>query len=168
MPVPLAEQYRDMRHKKLIDLIDKPQWSGTVPTGEPFVKQAEDMLIPDLISIVNVDGDYQFIIFDAKYYNIQLEHNKKLRGQPGIESITKQYLYQLAYQPFVEAHQISTVRNCFLMPTAASDVIEKGVVSLGMLHNLGLQNIQIRLLPASVLYKHYIENTKFNLQSLNL
>lgn len=54
------------------------------------------------------------------------------------------------------------------MPTAASDVIEKGVVSLGMLHNLGLQNIKIRLLPASVLYKHYIENTKFNLQSLNL
>lgn len=168
LPVPLAEQYRDMRHKKLIDLIDKPQWSGTAPTGEPFVKQAEDTLIPDLISIVCVDGDYQFIIFDAKYYNIQFEHNKKLRGQPGIESITKQYLYQLAYQPFVETHQISTVRNCFLIPTASSDVIEKGVVPLGMLQNLGLQNIQIRLLPASTMYKHYIDNTKFNLQSLNL
>ena len=168
LPVPLAEQYRDMRHKKLIDLIDKPQWSGTAPTGEPFVKQAEDTLIPDLISIVCVDGDYQFIIFDAKYYNIQFEHNKKLRGQPGIESITKQYLYQLAYQPFVETHQISTVRNCFLIPTASSDVIEKGVVPLGMLQNLGLQNIQIRLLPASTMCKHYIGNTKFNLQSLNL
>lgn len=168
LPVPLAEQYRDMRHKKLIDLIDKPQWSGTAPTGEPFVKQAEDTLIPDLISIVCVDGDYQFIIFDAKYYNIQFEHNKKLRGQPGIESITKQYLYQLAYQPFVETHQISTVRNCFLIPTASSDVIEKGVVPLGMLQNLGLQNIQIRLLPASTMCKHYIDNTKFNLQSLNL
>ena len=45
---------------KLIDLIDKPQWSGTAPTGEPFVKQAEDTLIPDLISIVCVDGDYHF------------------------------------------------------------------------------------------------------------
>lgn len=168
LPVPLAEQYRDMRHKKLIDLIDKPQWSGTAPTGETFMKQAEDTLIPDLISIVCVDGDYQFIIFDAKYYNIQFEHNKKLCGQPGIESITKQYLYQLAYQPFVETHQISTVRNCFLIPTASSDVIEKGVVSLGMLQNLGLQNIQIRLLPASTMYKHYIDNTKFNLQSLNL
>ena len=51
LPVPLAEQYRDMRHKKLIDLIDKPQWSGSAPNGEPFVKQAEDTLIPDLISI---------------------------------------------------------------------------------------------------------------------
>lgn len=162
LSVPLAEQYRDMRHKKLIDLIDKPQWSGAAPNGEPFVKQAEDTLIPDLISIVNVDGDYQFIIFDAKYYNIQLEHNKKLRGQPGIESITKQYLYQLAYQPFVEAHQISTVRNCFLMPTASAEIIEKGTASLAMLSNLGLQDIQVRLLPAEMMYRHYIENTKMD------
>lgn len=168
LPVPLAEQYRDMRHKKLIDLIDKPQWAGTAPSGEPFVKQAEDTLIPDLISIVNIDGDYQFIIFDAKYYNIQLEHNKKLCGQPGIESITKQYLYQLVYQPFVESHQIGTVKNCFLMPTASTEVIEKGVVSLAMLSNLGLQDIQVRLLPAEQMYRHYIENTKMDIRSLNL
>ena len=132
------EQYRNMRHKKLIDLIDKPQWSGTTPNGELFVKQAEDTLIPDLISIVNADGAYQFLIFDAKYYNIQLDHNKKLRGQPGIESITKQYLYQLVYQPFVEAHQIGIVRNCFLMPTASAEIKKKGIVSLNMLRNLGL------------------------------
>lgn len=168
LSVPLAEQYSDMRYKNLIDLIDKPQWSGTAPSGEPFKKQAEDTLIPDLVSIVNVDGDYQFIIFDAKYYNIQLEHNKKLRGQPGIESITKQYLYQLAYQPFVEAHQISTVRNCFLMPTASTEIIEKGTVSLAMLSNLGLQDIQVRLLPAKMMYRHYIENTKMDIQELHL
>ena len=168
LPVPLAEQYRSMRHKKLIDLIDKPQWSGTAPGGDVFVKQAEDTLIPDLISIVNVDGDCQFIIFDAKYYNIQLDHNKKLRGQPGIESITKQYLYQLAYQPFMEAHQICTVRNCFLMPTASAEIIEKGTASLAMLRNLGLEDIQVRLLPADMMYRHYIENTKLNVRMLNL
>lgn len=168
LPVPLAEQYRDMRHKKLIDLIDKPQWAGTEPSGEPFVKQAEDTLTPDIISIVNIDGDYQFIIFDAKYYHIQLEHNKKLCGQPGIESIAKQYLYQLAYQPFVESHQIGTVKNCFLMPTASTEVIEKGVVSLAMLSNLGLQDIQVRLLPAEQMFRHYIENTKMDIRSLNL
>jgi hypothetical protein len=168
LPVPLVEQYRDMRHKKLIDLIDKPQWAGTAPNGEPFVRQAEDTLIPDLISIVNVDGEYQFIIFDAKYYNIQLEHNKKLHGQPGIEAVTKQYLYQLAYQPFVEAHQIGTVRNCFLMPTASAEIIVKGSVSLAMLRNLGLQDIQVRLLPAATIYRHYIENTKMDIQLLQL
>lgn len=168
LPVPLTGQYRDMRHKKLIDLIDKPQWAGTAPSGEPFVKQAEDTLIPDLISIVNVDGGYQFIIFDAKYYNIQLEHNKKLGGQPGIESITKQYMYQLAYQPFVEAHQIGAVRNCFLMPTASTEISSKGAASLAMLDKLGLQRIQVRLLPAETMYRHYIENTKMDIQVLNL
>ena len=168
LPVPLAEQYRDMRHKKLVDLIDKPQWSGSSPGGEPFKKQAEDTLIPDIVSIVNVDGTYQFIIFDAKYYNIQLEYNKKLRGQPGIESITKQYLYQLAYQPFVEAHQIDTVRNCFLMPTSSTEIVQRGTVSLAMLSNLGLQDIQVRLLPADMMYRYYLENTKMAIQELHL
>lgn len=149
-------------------MIDKPQWSGTTSTGECFVKQAEDTLIPDLVSIVKIDGEYQFIIFDAKYYNIQLEHNKKLRGQPGIESITKQYLYQLAFRPFVEAHQISTVRNCFLMPTASKEIIEKGTVSLAMLSKLGLQDIQVRLLPAETMYRHYIDNAKMDICILNL
>ena len=111
---------------------------------------------------------YYFIIFDAKYYNIQLEENKKLRGQPGIESITKQYLYQLAYQPFVEEHQIQTVRNCFLMPTSGKEVVIKGTASLAMLSNLGLQDIQIRLLPAGSMYTHYIENTKMDINGLQL
>lgn len=168
LPVPLTGQYSPLRHKKLIDFIDKPLWAGTAPSGQPFEKKAEKTLIPDLISIVNVDGDYQFIIFDAKYYNIQLEPDKKLCGQPGIESITKQYLYQLAYQPFVEAHQISTVKNCFLMPTASPDIIVKGTVSLAMLSSLGLQDIQIRLMPAEIMYRHYIENTKLDFRMLNL
>lgn len=116
LPVPLSPKYQEQRRKKLIELIDKPQWHGVSVNGA-FCKEAPDTLIPDLISIVNTGEEYQFIIFDAKYYNIQLEESKKLRGQPGIESITKQYLYQLAYQPFVDEHQIKTVRNCFLMPT---------------------------------------------------
>ena len=168
LPVPLAEQYRDMRHKKLIDLIEKPQWAGTAPSGKPFVKQAEDTLIPDLISIVNIDGDYQFIIFDAKYYNIQLEHNKKLRGQPGIESITKQYLYQLAYQPFVEVHGFDSVRNCFIMPTDTDQMIDKGIVTMSMMRKMGLRDIQVRLVPAKLMYQHYLDNTKLDIQFLAL
>jgi len=109
---------------------------------------------------------------DAKGFYIGKDkygsNNKKLRGQPGIESITKQYLYQLAYQPFVEAHQIGTVRNCFLMPTSSAEIVEKGTASLSMLSELGLQDIQVRLLPAEMMYRHYIDNTKLDLQLLNL
>jgi len=167
LPVPLTSKYQSQRRKKLIELIDKPQWFGMSDRGA-FVKEASDTLIPDLISIVKVGDDYQFIIFDAKYYNIQLEEDKKLRGQPGIESVTKQYLYQLAYQPFVEEHQIQTVRNCFLMPTSGNDIVFKGTVSLAMLSSLGLQDIQIRLLPAKMMYNHYIENTKIDIGILQL
>ncbi len=168
LPVPLTEEYRNLRNRKLIELIDRPQWIGILPNGESFAKQAEDTLIPDIISIVDIEETCHFIIFDAKYYNLQLEHNKKLRGQPGIESITKQYLYQLAYQPFVESHRIGKIRNCFLMPTASAEIISKGAVSLAMLSNLGLQDIQVRLLPAEIMFQHYIENTKVNIKALNL
>lgn len=168
LPVPLAEQYQDIRHKELGDLIDKPEWIGEDPDKGSFSKTAEHTLIPDLITIANVNGEYQFIIFDAKYYNLVLEPDKSLRGQPGIESITKQYLYQLAYQPFVEAHGIRTVKNCFLMPTAESEVVAKGKVSLAMLSNLHLQDIQIRLVPAKMVYQHYLGNIKMDLHALML
>ncbi len=168
LPVPLADQYRDIRHKKLIELIDKPEWIGEDPDKGSFSKTAEDTLIPDLVTIANVNGEYQFIIFDAKYYNFQMEPEKKLRGQPGIESITKQYLYQLAYQPFVEAHGIGIVKNCFLLPTAGDTVIAKGKVSLAMLSNLHLQDIQIRLVPGEMVYQHYLRNTKLDVRALLL
>lgn len=168
LPIKIAEEYKEYRNKKLIDLIDKPIWSGTTDEGNHFDKQARDTLIPDLISIINSDNGYQFIIFDAKYYNLQLEEEKVLRGQPGIESTTKQYLYQLAYKPFVEAHKIQIIKNCFLMPTADEKIISKGTVTLAMLKNLGLEDIQIRLLPAKKMYTHYLNNTKLELISLKL
>ena len=168
LPAPLAEQYRENRHKRLIDLIEKPQWLGFLPDGEAFIKQADDTLIPDIVSIVCEEDVCQFLIFDAKYYDMQLQPDKKLSGQPGIESITKQYLYQLAYQPFVQAHQIGTVKNCFLMPTASDKIVKKGSVSLAMLKSLGLQDIQVRLLPAQMVYRHYLERTKLDIKTLRL
>ena len=168
LPIKTAEEYKGYRNKKLIELIDKPMWKGITAEEKSFKKEAKDTLVPDLISIINSDNGYQFIIFDAKYYNLQLEEEKVLRGQPGIESITKQYLYQLAYKPFVEAHKIQIIKNCFLMPTADEKIISKGTVTLAMLKNLGLEDIQIRLLPAKKMYTHYLNNTKLELISLKL
>lgn len=168
LPVPLADEYKSYRKKLLIELIDKPEWTGTPTNGEPFTKTTADTLIPDLISIFNANGEYQFIIFDAKYYNIQLERNKNLRGQPGIESITKQYLYQQAYRPFIEAHGFGNVHNCFLMPTEQKEVIVKGHVSLSMLECMGLEKIKVRLLPAKTMFEHYLENTLMGIDLLML
>lgn len=121
LPVPLKQEYN--RNDRLIDLIEKPLWSVTGKT-------AKDTLIPDMVSIFKNNTGYDFIIFDAKYYNARLEINVTPKGQPGIESVTKQYLYQLAYQKFINEHDFARVRNCFLMPTEEDKIIKKGEVSI--------------------------------------
>ena len=152
----------------LISLVEKPKWNGYKQDGSEFQKIAKETLIPDLVSIHKMNNLHQFIIFDAKYYNIQLEQGKELRGQPGIGDITKQYLYQLAYRKFVNDHGIQDVKNCFLMPTEQRSVIDKGYVNIEMLDALGLQNIQIRLLPAELMYSHYLANEKMDIGLLHL
>ncbi len=148
---------------KLIDIIDKPIWAN-----DEVLHEAGDTLIPDIISVGKGEaGDY-FIILDAKYYNIQLEKNKPLRNNPGIGDVTKQYLYQLAYRKFIEQNGIDTVKNCFIMPTEKNDFIDKGTVRLPMLEALGLENIQVRQLPADVVYENYLARRKISVERLGL
>ena len=166
LPAPLKEGYK--KSVKLIDVIEKPLWSAKNESGTIFTKEAQDTLIPDLIGLYNIAGKSMFIIFDAKYYCLQLEEDKSLRGQPGIESITKQYLYQLAYQKFISDHQFDVVKNCFLMPTEKDDVVDKGVASLTILSNLSLEPIQVRLLPAKQIFDHYLNQKLFDIEKLHL
>lgn len=159
LPVPLKEGYD--RRQKLIELIEKPLWTITG-------KCAKDTLTPDFISICKVNGQYQFIIFDAKYYNAHLEKGIIPTGQPGIESVTKQYLYQLSYQKFIEEHNFTAVKNCFLLPTENNGVEDKGEVRMEMLSNLGLQDIKTRLIPATMAYDLYLSGRKMDIESLDL
>ena len=163
MSTPLAEQYQDMKKKTLIEIIEKPVWEGVDTT-----ETALDTLIPDLISIPKFDGGDYFIIFDAKYYNLQLEKGKSLRGNPGVGDVTKQYLYQLAYRGFIKAHNIAVVKNCFLMPTEGDEIIKKGTVKMPMLEALGLEKIQIRLIPVKMLYEYYLTQRKIDISLLEL
>lgn len=153
---------------ELIDIIEKPKWMGRKEDDSPFEKEATDTLIPDLISIHNKGTDYSFVIFDAKYYTIQLEEYKPLRGQPGISDITKQYLYQLAYRDFVKENGIKSVKNCFLMPTEDNKVIPKGTVRMDMLGALELEKIQVRQLPAKRIFAYYLASKKMNIDELEL
>lgn len=168
LPLPngVAEGYDPSA--KLIDLIEKPQWVGSAGEGATFTKESAETLIPDLINIYESNGAYQFVIFDAKYYCIQLDRRLPLRGQPGVGDVTKQYLYQLAYREFLAAHQIADVRNCFLMPTEGSAVILLGTAKMDMLHNLGLRDIAIRLLPAETMYSFYLSHRCMDIQTLAL
>lgn len=162
LPLQLKNEYN--RNQKLISIIEKPVWNINQNKFEA------ETLIPDLINIhVDENKRYKFLIFDAKYYTIKLK-GKSIIGQPGIESITKQFLYQLAYKKFTEDHgfEKSNIRNCFLLPTENSEVEEVGSVSMNMLTTLGLEKIQVRLLPAEVVYSKYLKKIKFDIHLLNL
>ena len=159
LPIPLRDKYN--RQEKLIDVIEKPLWTVTGKT-------AADTLIPDIVTISMVNGDWHFIIFDAKYYNAKLEPGNAPKGQPGIESVTKQYLYQLAYQEFIGEHKFSVVKNCFLMPTEEAVTVDKESVSLQMLSKLGLESIKVRFLPATMAYESYLSGRKLDLSMLKL
>jgi hypothetical protein len=167
LPVPLIDVYD--KKNTLLDVIQKPIWGGTDQQGFVFSKMATQTLIPDLIALVHRDGKiYRFVIMDAKYYNIQLEPEKKLSNHPGVESITKQYLYQLAYKDFLEDHGIKEFRNCFLMPHEGTEIINIGFAKMEILSTLGLKDIQVRLLPANSMFDNYLRGSKVDISVLLL
>ncbi|MCD8308026.1 MAG: LlaJI family restriction endonuclease [Clostridia bacterium] len=140
---------------KLIDVIEHPTWTGL---------PAEGTLIPDIIT----KSGGQFCIFDTKYYIPVLEGPQAPLNQPGIESVTKQYMYQLAYKPLTDYNGITVIKNSFIFPTEQDDVCNAGDVELKMLHSLGLENIQIICLPAKMAYAHYLTGRPLSLAELKL
>lgn len=158
---PLADGYN--AKTRLIDLIEKPKWCG-----QGFIHEPKDTLIPDLITITESAGQDCFIIFDSKYYLIQLDKNRALRGNPGVGDVVKQYMYQLAYKNFLKDHNIKVVKNCFLMPTEGNDIVNIGRAKMDMLHELGLEDIQICLIPASLLFSYYLRRKRIAVEKLGL
>lgn len=112
LPLELDDTWYDQRCDKLLQIIPRPTWVRPAGMGEAGTV---DTLIPDIVTITN-DGSRQlFCIYDAKYY---VPSGKgKMQRQPGVESVTKQFLYQTAYRDFVDAHGFDAVVNAFLVPT---------------------------------------------------
>lgn len=100
--------------KKLVDIIPRPQWERWL-SGRFAEREETHTLIPDTVIIAeSSDGEHLFCIYDAKYYVPST--NGKMERQPGVESVTKQFLYQSAYRQFIEAHKFDRVENAFLVP----------------------------------------------------
>ena len=103
--------------------------------------------------------DYYFIILDSKYYNIS-------KSVPGVESITKQYLYELAFKEFMELHNFQNVKNCFLFPIIGDEIINFGLIEWEMFKKLDLQDIQLILLPVDIIYQIFLNNDFLDISSL--
>lgn len=148
----------------LREVIKPPRWRKS---EYPLVKDpSAETLKPDLVCVYPVDEeqkDYCFGIYDAKYYciNYQVSGNKaRITGQPGVGDVTKQYLYQLAFDDFITKQGYRYVQNMFFCPDEIGDK-NYGWVQMDMLHQIGnkrLENIAVVKLCASEMYKIYLSN----------
>lgn len=164
LPPGVCDEYTDRRHEELINIIDRPVWYK----NNPVISGGKvKTLKPDLICIYPYgdDNQYCFGIYDAKYYCINFEEKKsgyKVTGQPGVEDITKQYLYQLAYEDFIEKQGYQYVQNTFLCPQEEA-CPDYGYVEMKMLHSIGnktLENIAVSKLCAEEMYDLYLADKK--------
>lgn len=112
--IELRGKWIERKQDKLIEIILRPKWEratheGYAPCGDVAT------LIPDTVSIAVDDrGRKVFCIYDAKYYVPTT--SGAMKYQPGLESVTKQFLYQSAYKGFVLDHGFDYVTNAFLVP----------------------------------------------------
>jgi hypothetical protein len=121
-----------------------------------------DTLIPDIISM----NEKSFVISDAKYYNIVLADDKKLSGNPGVEDITKQYLYQLAFEEYIKTRKFQNVKNMLLFPTEEGKIVKIGDVSIKFLKKLKLEEVILVKLPAQKVFEFYISSKRITIEKL--
>lgn len=147
--------------KTLLQMIDRPEW---VSNG--FLHGIKkDTLIPDCIRIRNDQNDQLiFCIYDAKYYNVVFNSNT-VSGQPGIESVTKQYLYHMAYYKLLEYFEINNVQNIFLFPSeSASRWL--GHVTLPLLKNVTGTDILALALDATKVFQYYLDDKELPIKEV--
>jgi uncharacterized protein (DUF2267 family) len=164
LPLGVCDDYALKKGQKLIEIIDKPVWHKSTPH---IYDDKVETLRPDLISIYECGnkGEYCFGIYDAKYYCIDFikqSSGYKVTGQPGVGDVTKQYLYQLAYDDFIAKQGYQYVQNMFLCPQEETET-DYGYVEMKMLHHIGnktLENIAVAKLCAENMFDIYLSDKK--------
>ena len=136
--------------------IARPKWR--TESGKEY---DADTLIPDIIVI----NKGIFNILDAKYYNIILADDEKLCNNPGVEDITKQYLYELAFDNYIKDNNFR-VRNILIFPTEEEKIIKIGDVTIDFLKKLNLKDIILFKISANKIFDLYIRRQRVDLESL--
>lgn len=147
---------------KLIDIIPQPYWVSPNSSDDGVVESRTSTLIPDAICIrKRSDGTKEFWIYDAKDYVPSWTKDGPKRV-PGVESVTKQILYQSAYRKFILDQGFSSVKNLFLMPSAgAKPQLFASVSFPGVFQKLDSpfsNYIDVWEIPADMVFKAYLEN----------
>lgn len=155
LPKELDSSY-DNSNDTLLSIIEKPCWN-IESDSENAIKRLfpQGTFIPDCVKIV---GNCLYI-YDAKYYVPKIGE-KNITGQPGIEDVSKQFLYQLVYKKFMEEHEIEKVSNYFLMPSEVK-CENRVYVSMDLFNDISLNNLEVKFLVADEIYNAYLEGKTY-------
>lgn len=148
----LLDSSYDPNKDTLLSIIEKPCWNFENPNkSRTDLLQPQGTFIPDCVKIDN----NSFNIYDAKYYVPEIK-GARIVGQPGIEDVSKQFIYQKVYKEFISEHKIKGVKNYFLIPT--EDKCEDNVyVSMNLFNEIGLENINVKFVVANDIFDAFLE-----------
>ena len=147
------------KYSLLRKLISNPIW-----TLEGVIEYKAPTLKPDILCVTH----NTFAILDAKYYKLEIK-NDTIVGHPGVEDVTKQYLYQLTFEAFIRKFNFSNVKNVFLLPTEKNSLSQIGTVRIDFLRSLTLRDILLFEVPAEIIFEMYSKGKKISIDSfLNL
>ena len=159
LPINLHEKWERRRSETLLGIIPCPKWRIRTDDDSLVDCDPTDTLIRDIVTIYAYDDAATVChIYDAKYYTPRF--GRRLQKVPGIESVTKQLLYQSAYRDFIKGNGFALVRNIFLIPHDGDDFVDKGDVSFGVVAYEGppfTPLIEVVLAPASSVLECYIK-----------
>lgn len=103
----------------LADYIEIPEW---IINGHSVSYKGD--LIPDIVTLRKEDsGNTAMYILDGKYYLLTVSDGK-LFGNPGIQDVVKQYVYNASLKSFIDTFQIGEIANAFLLPALESENAE--------------------------------------------
>lgn len=158
------EKFQEKINKSNWNIIGKDNYRDTL---EP------DIIVKEEIKEDNdkgVEAGVYFGIFDAKYYNIKIEKNGMLAGDPppGVGDIIKQYFYQISLKDEIKNYKY--VQNVLLFPDSIPETnrkyngfsyvtmkdFEKVINDL----NIGSGKIIIVWLDTKDMYKKYLKGDK--------
>lgn len=151
----LNVKYKDMPAQRtyLKGIIDRPEWKSV--NSDTINKT--DTFEPDIITFENNN----LVIYDAKYYTTSFDTDGRIKNVPGVESLAKQIVYELAYRDFAKQNGMIISKNSYLMPTDSDTdyVLGSGSIELFKNHTLGdVNDITIEMIADKAAFTQYLKS----------
>lgn len=162
LPLGIKEPYTKLSYKTMKEIMPHPLWTVTDNNGEYHSTFGKGTLESDIIVLNSKKDFWQLVVYDAKYYLLDMNSDGFLSGNPGVGDVTKQYLYALFYKKFAVQNGIKELCNAFLFPAEklACGAEKVGKVTFSIFDDLKLDPVVLYKIDAVNLFDLYLHGRK--------